>query len=166
MRIDLQIVQHQIANLQTTYPDLTADEEGWMLALSGETELDELLTMLVTKIGDTDALLDGTAIRAEELAARQARFKRRIEAYRALIFKLMEAAELPKRELPLATISVRKGTPKVIITDEAALPDTVCKFTRKPDLALIKDILTNSPSPPLPGATLSNAEPSITIRVK
>lgn len=165
MRLDPAIIQHQIANLKVAYPDLADDEEGWSLSLETETELDEMLTKLVRMIEDSKALIEGTGARMDELKARQDRFKRRIEAYRSLIFKLMQAAELPKRELPEATLSIRAGSQKVVILDEEALPDIACKFVRKPDLTKIKELLTDEAGV-CAGATLSNAESSLAIRVK
>jgi len=163
MRLDPQVVRSQIANLLAAYPDLMADEEDLSLALASETDLDEFLTKLVHTIDDAKALVEGTAARMEELAERQSRFKHRIEAYRSLIFNLMDAAQISKRELPEATLSIRAGQRRVIITDEAALPDEVCTFVRKPDMALIKKILDDRL---LEGASLSNAVPNLSIRVK
>ena len=52
-----------------------------------------------------------------------------------------------------------------MIVDEAALPDIACKFIRKPDLAKIKELLTDDVGI-VAGATLSNGEPSLAIRTK
>lgn len=165
MRLDPTIIAKQIADLKAAYPDLWGEEEDWSLALSSETELDEMLTKLVRMIEDSKALIEGTGARMDELKARQDRFKRRIEAYRSLIFKLMEAAGLSKRELAEATLSLRAGSQKVVIVDEAALPDIACKMVRRPDLAKIKELLTDDTGA-CAGAMLSNAEPNLTIRVR
>ena len=164
MRIDPQIVHHQITNLIVAYPELADDGDSWSMALASETELDEMLTRLIVMIGDSQTLIDGTMIRMDELEARRDRFRRRIEAYRSLMFKLMDAADVRKRELPLATVSVRAGTPKVIVTDDTQLPDSVCKIIRKPDLTKIKEFL--SVYGPITGAEMSNGEPSLAIRTK
>ena len=163
-RLDPALVQHQIANLVAAYPDLADDDDGWSLAISSETELDEMLIKLVRLIDDSKALVDGTKARADELDARVTRFKRRIEAYRSLIQRLMDAANLPKRELPEATLSIRAGSPRVIITDERLIPPSLTVIKTEPNKTLIRTTLTAGGS--VPGAVLSNAEPSLTIRVK
>lgn len=163
MRLDPAIVAHQIANLKTSYPDLV-DDEDWSLALSSETELDEMLTKLVRMIEDSKALIEGTGARMDDLKARQDRFKRRIEAYRSLIFKLMQAADLPKRELPEATLSIRPGTPKVIITDEHIIPPALCETKIEPSKTKIKEALEKGEI--VPGASLSNGEAVLSVRVK
>lgn len=164
MRLDPAIVRNQISNLLAVYPDLASDEEDLSLALASETGLDEFLTKLVRMIDDSKALISGTDARMAELEYRQERFKRRIEAYRSLIFKLMETANIKKRELPDATLSVRNGTPRVVITDENAIPEPLCRVIRKPDLVKVKEFLASGSI--CPGAEMSNAEPSLSIRVK
>ena len=164
MILDPQIIHHQIANLLVSFPELAEDEDSWSMALASETELDELLTKLIAMIEDSNVLIDGTAIRMEELKARQDRFKRRIEAFRALIFKLMEAAEIKKRELPLGTLSIRAGTPKVIITDPLEVPVTFCRTEVSPDKKKIKEALELGFD--VPGAVMSNGEASLSVRVK
>ena len=163
MRVDPQIIAHQIANLKTSYPELAGDEDDWSLALSSETELDEMLTRLVRMIEDSKALIEGTGARMDELKARQDRFRRRIEAYRSLIFKLMQTAELQKRELPEATLSIRAGSPKIIIADEDKIPLNLCETKIEPNKTKIKEALASGP---VPGVELSNAEPVLSVRVK
>jgi Siphovirus Gp157 len=165
MRLDPQIVRNQISNLLAVYPDLASDEEDLSLALASETELDEFLTKLVRMIDDSKALVEGTDLRMEELASRQTRFKRRIEAYRSLIFKLMETANQRRRELPDATISLR-ATPVKVIGDPDAdkLPDNLVKIERKPNREAIKAALEGGEA--VEGCSLSNSGVSLSIKVK
>jgi hypothetical protein len=139
------------------------DDETWLLALESETNVEELLTQIVRQIEDTKALVVGTKDRFEELKARKDRFESRVESLRALAFKLMEAAELPKLELPEATLSIRSVPPSVMITDEEKLPDIACKFERKPDKTKIKELLASGW---VAGATMSNGSKSLSIRIK
>lgn len=163
MRLDPQIVQHQIANLAISYPDMVEDD--WSLALASETDLDEMLTKLVRMIDDARALSEGTEGRLKELKERQDRFDRRIEAYRALILKLMTAANVRKLEMPEATLSIRPAQLRVIGEPDAeALPDDLVKIERRPDKAAIKNELLAGY--PVPGCHLSNGGETLTIRVK
>ena len=163
MNINPQIVRQQIDNLKVLHIDLFEDEEAWLLALESETDMDALLTSIVRRIEDSKALVLGTKDRAEELAARRKRFEDRIESLRNLAFKIMEAADVAKIELPEVTLSVRNVAPSVIITDEDNLPDIACKFERKPDKAKIKELLATGL---VAGAAMTNGGKTLSIRIK
>jgi len=81
-------------------------------------------------------------------------------------FAMMEATGLRKLELEDVTASVRNGTPSVEITDLDAVPEIYIEtvITRKADkrtlLAVMKDGAV------VPGCELSNAMPTIALRVK
>lgn len=164
MRLDPNIVQQQISNLRLQFPELADDDVLRADTIEGETDAHEFLTRIVHMIDDARALSDGTDGRMKELQARRDRFDRRIEAFRSLAFKIMSAADLPKVELPIATLSIRTGTPKVIITDESKLPPEFTITKIEPNKKAIKEALSNATL--VPGAELSNAEPTIAIRVK
>lgn len=159
------VVRQQIENLKVSHPELIEDDEAWLASLESETKFEELVTQLVRRIDDSKALAEGTAGRLTELQERKARMLHRMESLRNLLFKLMESAELAKLELPEATISVRKGTPQLIgDADPASLPDELCKISRSPDRTAIKEALKTGQT--VPGFSLSNATPSLTIRIK
>ena len=159
------IVRQQIENLRLVHPELIEDEEAWLASLESETDFDEILTTIVRRIEDTKILAIGTKDRLGELEARKKRFEDRVETLRDLAFKIMQAADIQKKELSEATLSIRNVPPSVIITDEENLPDIACKFVRKPDLKKIKELLTDETGY-CAGATLSNGSKSISIRIK
>jgi hypothetical protein len=164
-QINPQVVRQQIENLKLIHPELLEDDEAWIATLESETSFDELLTNIVRRIEDTKALVLGTKDRFEELKARKDRFEHRVDALRGLLFKMMEAAELDKRELPEATLSIRKGQPQLIgEADPASLPDTLCKISRDLNRTAIKDALKTGQT--VPGFQLSNSPPSLNIRIK
>jgi hypothetical protein len=80
------------------------------------------------------------------------------------MFKLMTHAGLRRVVLPEATLSIRAGQPRVIITDEAALPPDCVRVRTEPDKVAIKDRLMRGE--PVPGATLSNSESVLSVRTK
>jgi hypothetical protein len=163
MRLDPHIIKLQINALKASHPELMEDDEAWALTLESETDLDEVLTSIVRRIEDTKALVIGTKDRFDELKARKDRFENRVEALRGLAFKLMEAANVAKLELPEATLSLRNVAPAVVIIDEEKLPDIACKFERKPDKAKIKELLSTGV---VAGAAMSNGGKTVSIRVK
>lgn len=157
------VVRQQIENLKLVHPEILEDDEAWLATLESETDFDEILTTIVRRIEDTKALVIGTKDRFEELKLRKERFEQRIETLRDLAFKIMNAAEIDKRELAEATLSLRNVAPTVTIIDETALPDIACKFNREPDKTKIKELLASGI---VAGATMSNGSKTISIKIK
>jgi hypothetical protein len=162
--LDPVFVRAQIDALRVAYPQIENEEDQWLLTLESETDVVELLTVAVDRLQDARALINGIGQRISELKVRQDRLDQRCEAMRSLAFKVMTWAEVKKLELAEATLSIRAGQPKVIITDEAALPIDCVRIKREPDKTAIKDHLARGEQ--VPGAELSNAEPTLAVRVK
>ncbi len=165
MPLDPREIRQQIENLKIAYPELADDDEAWILTLESETNIDAVLTEIVARIEDTKGLVIGMKDRFDELKARKDRFEHRIEYLRELLFKIMQVAELAKRELPLATLSLRAGTQQLIgDADPDDLCDVYCKISRTLDRTAIKDALKDGVT--VPGFSLSNSPPSLSIRIK
>jgi hypothetical protein len=166
MRLDPTFVRAQIEALRVMYPGIWEDDDQVLLAdmLEGETGLHEFLTAVVRRMLEARASIGGIGQYISELKVRQDRLDQRVEAMRALAFKLMQAAEVRKLELIPATLSIRGGQPKVIVTDEAALPPDCVRIKREPDRIAIKEHLSRGE--PVAGAELSNSEPTLAVRVK
>lgn len=163
MRLDPAVVRQQLEQLKLLYPELVADDDAWGLTLESETDLTALLTMAEESRQEAAAWAAGIATRIAELGIRQQRYERREQAMRVLIFKFLKAAEVPKIELAIATLSIRKGGSKLVIPDDTAVPDEFCKVTRTPDKVLIKDALK---SVSFNWAALETGPESIAIRTK
>jgi hypothetical protein len=75
----------------------------------------------------------------------------------------MLSANWKRLPTPVAdmTVTVGNGTPKVIVTDEGAIPDDLCKVTRLPVKTLIKEALCEGRE--IPGAMLGNVEPRLNV---
>jgi len=160
-RLDPTFVRAQIEALRVTHPDVMDDDELRALALESETGFREFLTKVLRRILETKALTDANKIDAADLKKRQERLESRHDSLRSLALTVMLHANERKVELPRATLSVSNGVPKVIVTDETALPDNVVKIERKPALKLIHELIDQGVT--VPGATLSNAGPALRI---
>lgn len=165
MNFNPQIIRQQIENLKIAYPELIDGDEAWQLSLESETGLHEFLTDLVRRIEDTKALVVGTKDRFEDLKARKERFEHRIEVLRELAFKVMHAADVAKLELPEATLSLRDGQQQLVgDAHPDSLPDEFCTITRSLNKSAIKEALKAGQT--VDGFMLSNAQPSLSIRIK
>jgi len=88
----------------------------------GETSLDVELESAVQAEDDDKIMIEGIEKRLEDLKARQARIKKRIDARRGLIEQAMAVAGWTKKELALGTLSIGKGSLKVEVDDESIIP--------------------------------------------
>jgi hypothetical protein len=162
MRSDL--ILQQIHQLAVRYPELAGDEEAWAVSIESETDTKEFLRSVERKRRDAVAMIKAVDSTVVELLERMKRFERREEAMRVLAFKVMEAADLRKIELPEATLSIANGQQRVLVLDADALPNDLTRIKREPDKAAIKKILETGEE--VSGAVLSNAEPYLTIRTR
>lgn len=165
-RIDPALVLHQIANLKIVHPDIWDDGDERLLTdcLEASTETHEFLRVVLDRIQDSTSMAGAIATRIADLELRQGRYTQRETALRDLAFRIMETAELKKLELAEGTLSIRNGTPRVIITDEALIPDVLCRIKREPDKKRIGEMLKDGQE--VRGAEMSDAEPTLSIRVK
>lgn len=168
MMLDPTIVRREIEALRLSFPEIFEDGDEQLLhdMLQGQTSLHEFLAIVEERRQEAASMAGAIATRIAELEIRQKRIEKREQAMRRLAFQLMQAAEQKKIELPTATLSIRNGTPRVMIFDESAVPDEFCRFKREPDKTRIKEAMQQQLTTFIPGATLSNAEPTLAIRTR
>ena len=165
-RLDPTFVRAQIELLRHTHPDIWDEGDERLLAdmLEAETSLYEFFASLVHGMRTAEAFIVGMSTLMDQLKARRDRYERREEALRGLALKLMQHAGVRKIELPQATLSIRAGSQKVIITDETALPPDCIRVRTEPNKTVIKEHLARGDR--VPGAEMSNAEPMLAVRTK
>lgn len=162
---DVDLLRIEIERLIREFPEMQDDEILRADMLDGETSISDVITWLIRMGEDARALRDGTKERLDELKARGERFGRRIDFARTLIFKILEASNLRKLELPEATVYLRNNPPQLVgEVDGDKLPDELVKIERKPDKKKIKEALQAGLT--LEGLALSNSPPSIVVTVK
>lgn len=144
--------------------ELGEDERAYLDTLEGETDLYEWVSRLLGKIEDDEGIIAALSAQIEDRNLRKSRAGERVKSHRNAIQALLECARLDKLALPEATVSVRDVPPKIIVTDEAAVPDELCKFTRRPDMAAIKAGVESGAA--VPGVSFDNGGTSLTIRRK
>lgn len=154
--------------LLAEFPELREDETALADTLDGVSNLDEAVTAVVRSLDDDEAMIAGIAVRVEELSERAGRYKHRVAKKREMIAAAMEAANLRKVVKPDFTLSLTPVKPKVIITDETAIPSPFLVWPEppppRPDKRLIAAALDCGT--PVAGACLSNGGVGITLRRK
>lgn len=164
MNLDPTVLRQQIENLKLACPQAWEDGDDVLLAdmIEAQTSLREFLTVVVDRMRDAASMGGGIATRIAELELRQRRYEHRERAMRELAFKLMQAANVRKLELPEATLLIRNGSPHVIVTDETLLEPKFIRTKTEVDKGAIRAALKNGER--VNGAELSNSEPSLAVR--
>ena len=154
----------EISDLTVVYPELAEDETLRSDTLEGATDIQPILSQLVTEREAAYAMADGVKVPVEDLRQRKARLERRGDAYSEAIERVMNAAGLPKVELPNATISLTKATPNPTVADESAVPDRFFRTRREIDKNAINAAVKAGEE--IPGVVVPNAATRLTVRVK
>lgn len=144
------------------YPDI--DETTLADTLDGNSMLPDMLAGMVRIARERDAQALALKSMIGDMQERKARFERGAERLREAVFLLMEQAGIPKIERPDFSASIRNNPARVIITDEATVPDQYCRISRLPNLNDIRAALKDNIA--IPGVTLGNGGRSIAVRVK
>ncbi|MBX5010869.1 hypothetical protein HJB67_12980 [Rhizobium lentis] len=155
-------LEAEIDALLAAFPDLQEDETLRADMLEGETNLGAVLTRLLGHEREAASMVTAIKKRADELDARKKRQERRQAAMRALMMRLMKAANLPKVPLTEATVSITKGRDSVEVLDEAALPARFLKVVKSPDKTLIKAALDAGKK--VKGAAIKTGDDTLTVR--
>lgn len=165
MRFEANQVLLQIQALKILHPDIWDDDDDKLLTLESQTNADTVLSMLVEHMQEAKAFAGSIVMRITELELRLDRYERREKAFRDLAFRIMTAADIRKKELPEATLSIAKGRQKLVgNADPDKLPDELCILKRELNRGMIIEELKAGRT--VPGFQLSNSEPHLTIRTR
>lgn len=140
------------------------DDQLLIDTIEGETNALDAVDRILTAIGEAEQHQAVLKLREEEMANRRQRFDARAQSLRKTLCAWMGDVGLAKIERPEATISVLAGKPSVTYSEDfgAALPAQYLRTTTAPDKAAVRKAVLAGET--IIGATLSNAQPTLTIR--
>lgn len=154
-----------LAKIQWLKRATDLDDEDFLLALESETDFREQCEWMTQAIVELEYASKGVGQLIADYNTKQDRLDGRALYLRRRLLRLMEEAGQRSLKCPAGTVSAtypKHG--RALITDADLLPDDYWQTTRKPMLTLIGSVLKEGQS--VPGATLGNPEPFLTIRVK
>jgi ABC-type transporter Mla subunit MlaD len=138
------------------------DDSAFWDTLDGETDAGDLLDHLIWQAQSTQTLVDSLKEHEGALKARRDRLERRIDACKAAMLSIIASAGVKRVERPCATLTLRNGSPSVVVTDEDALPSQLCTFRKVPDKKAIKAQLDAGET--VPGAEIKIGPDGLTMR--
>jgi hypothetical protein len=149
--------------IRDAFPDESDDD--LIDTIAGESDLPDAIVAVLRAALEREA--QAKAIK-DELIARLLYRAHRLEdgakSLRAAALQAMTEAGLPSIKAIDMSVSVGRGKPRVIITDPDLVPDALCKIVREPSKTLIAAAIKNfCGAKDIPGVTLSNPQPFLTI---
>jgi Siphovirus Gp157 len=158
---------HQYEELRRRILDADPDIDTLTLmdTLEGITDLHDIISATARSILADQDMVAALKTRLKDMRERLERFEQRMSVKRDLVLEAMEKACIDKITQPDFTMSLRKGSCHLIVTDEALIPEWFwvpqpSKLDRQEVLATLKT------GEHIPGATLSNTSIQVQIRTK
>ena len=162
---DVDQLRLQIEAVLRDYPELADDEILRADMLDGATDIEAVLTSLFRSSSRDKSMADAITARIDQMSARRARFKSRVEFARSLMLKVLQSADRKKFELPEATLSQRASQPQIVgEVSGDDLPDDLVRISREPDRVKIREALLARRE--VPGLTLSNSPPTLAVNTR
>ena len=155
-----QTIRQRILALEADIDDTTLAD-----TVEGLTDLNEVVAAVVRSALIDEAIVEGLKGHIQALQERLRRISERASERRRIARDAMVEVDVRKIAAPDFTVSVRPGSPALVVVDERAIPEPYWE-PREPRLdrvGLIKDLKQGST---VPGALLSNAEPVLSVRVR
>lgn len=149
--------------LMAADPDL--DERTLADTIEGLTDLHEIVAAIVRSAIVDEALAEGLRGRLGEMQNRLERLEDRASKRRQIARDVMAETGIKTITAPDFTISLRPGTPGLVVIDEALIPQNYW-VPREPRLdrhALNADLKRDIE---IAGVALKNPEPVLNVRVK
>ena len=146
---------------------LEADIDEATLAdtLEGLTDIHEVLAAIVRSALLDEALAEGLKGHIQLLQGRLQRLTERGAERRRIARDAMVEVDIRKIAAPDFTVSVRSGSPSLLVIDEGAIPEPYWE-PREPRLNRAELLADLKKGVDVPGTHLSNAEPVLSVRIR
>jgi len=161
----VEVHKRLVDRLREQFPD--ADEDTIADTAAGETTLDECIAHLLRAASRDEQCATAMAAIVRDNQQRKIRYTERCDKLRALALWALQEAGLKKiggtldiPDLIVSVITPKSG--KVTITNEALIPDELCKIERTPRKGDIAARIAQGEE--VPGATTGNPEAFLIVR--
>jgi hypothetical protein len=145
--------------------DPQIDEQTLADTVEGLTDVHEILAAIVRAALADEAMATGLKCRLSDMQGRLDRLQDRASKRRQIAKDAMVELDLKKLTAPDFTASIRPGMPALVVLNEDAVPKT---YWEPGEPRLRRQILASDlkGGAEVAGATLSNPEPVLSVRVR
>ena len=164
-RVGMAVHQYQFLKERLLFEEPDLDERTLADTIEGLTDLHEIVTAVVRSALEDEALATGLKSRVGEMQGRLERLEDRASKRRQIARDVMTEIDLKKIVAPDFTVSVRPGSPALLVVNETAIPASFFE-PREPRLnrsALLAELKAGVP---VAGVELSNSPPVLSVRTK
>lgn len=159
---DVLIGQAIISEIQAAGID--AEDPDFATLVESECDVIERMRRILRAARMTEAQAKALGELQAEMRDRKARLDKKADSLRDACKWAMGELGLRKIEAPDFNVSLSAGRAPLVITDEAALPDELCRVKREADKTAIKAALEAGQD--VPGALFGKPSPTLTVRTK
>ena len=159
-RLDRALINHIAGELE----EVADDEQTFWDTLDGETDVMTVVGSVLGQYNELSHSMDAITALLDKYEARRHTMQERKKRLVNVLQLIMTATNQTKIPHPYGTAYVRKGSERVVITDEGEIPTQLTKTVKTPDKAAIKAQLKQGVK--IDGAELQVGPDSISIRMK
>ena len=165
MSLEFAAIAYRAVRDRIQSEDPQIDDQTLADTVEGLTDLHEIVAAIIRSALADEALATGLKSRVAEMQDRLERLQDRASKRRQIAKEVMVELDLKKITAPDFTVSIRPGTPALMVLDEAAVPSifwqpSAPKLNRQGLLSELKE------GAEITGVTLSNPEPVLSVRTR
>jgi len=165
MNLEFAAITYRSIRDRVRAQDPQIDDQTLADTVEGLTDLHEIVQAIIRAALTDEALAGGLKCRMGEMEDRLSRLQDRAAKRRQMARDVMVELNLKKLNAPDFTASIREGIPSLMVIDEQAVPSIYWE-PREPRLKrqeLAQDLKHGDE---VPGATLSNPQPVLSVRTR
>jgi hypothetical protein len=165
MNLDFATIHYSTIRERIRTEDPQIDEQTLADTVEGLTDMHQILAAIIRSALTDEALAAGLKGRIGEMQERFDRLQETAAKRRQIAKDVMIELDLKKITAPDFTVSIRPGTPALLVLDEAAVPSIYWE-PREPRLNRQELLSELKEGAEIEGVALSNPEPVLSVRTK
>lgn len=165
MSLNFSAIHYRAVRDRIKAQDPDIDERTLADTVEGLTDLHEIVVAVVRSAVEDEALAAALKCRISDMQGRLERLQDRASKRRQIARDVMSELDLRKITAPDFTVSLRPGTPSLVVINEDEVPN-IYWTPGEPKLNRQKLANELKEGAEVPGATLSNPELVLSVRVR
>jgi hypothetical protein len=164
-QLTVQAIHYRAVRDRIKAQDPDIDERTLADTVEGLTDLHEIVVAVIRSALEDEALASALKCRLSDMQDRLSRLQDRASKRRQIARDVMTELDLKKITAPDFTVSVRPGTPSLVVINEDAVPSIYWQPS-EPRLNRQKLAIELKDGAEIEGVALSNPEPVLSVRTR